>query len=520
MTNQHFATTTRMATLLTMLITALLAFTAAQRGAHAFAPAKPNIVIILADDMGYGDVQAINPNSGIPTPHLDKLAAAGMTFTDAHSPSAVCTPTRYGLITGRYCWRSRMKQGVLGGYSPALIDADRTTIAGKLQAHGYHTAVVGKWHLGMNMARNGGKVPAEDRWEGDGNVDYSKPIEDGPTTRGFDYYFGVSASFDMPPYVWIENDRFVTPPTQVHPGSGFPEYSRRGPHSEDLKFNEALDKLAERATTYIAKRSQEPQPFFLYMPLTGPHKPVVPHPRFIGTTKLGPYGDFVANVDDTVGQVLQAIEDQGIADNTLVIFTSDNGSFMYRIDDLQATDHVDDATIQSYRSDRHTANGTLRGGKADIYEGGHRVPFFVRWPKQVASGSTCDETICHTDLFATVAEVAGASLKENEAEDSFSFLSLATGGSRTTPRAPVIHHSGGAMFAIRSGKWKLVAGNGSGGRAKPRGKAFARPYQLFDLSSDLAEKRNVVHEHQEIAEQLESRLDDIRRTLQEVCARE
>ncbi len=507
MTKQISDRTTCTATLLTTFVMVLLATPAATREAHAD---KPNIVLIMADDMGFGDVRTSNAKSNIPTPHLDRLASQGMTFTDAHSPSAVCTPTRYGLLTGRYCWRSRMKQGVLGGYSPPLIEEDRTTIASMLQANGYHTAAIGKWHLGMNMTSNEENLPAEDRYEDDGNVDFTKPIQDGPTTRGFDYYFGVSASFDMPPYVWIENDHFVTPPTKVHPGTDFPKFIRKGPQSDDVKFDEALDKLAEKATAYIADRAKKDQPFFLYLPLTGPHKPVVPHSRFVGTTKLGLYGDFVVNVDATVGQVLQAIDDQGIADNTLVIFTSDNGSYMYRTDDPQAEDHVDDETAQTYRSDRHTANGPFRGTKSDIFEGGHHVPFFVRWPNKVEALSKCNDTICHTDLFATAAEVVGASLKQDEAEDSFSFLPLTAGNSRATPRAPVIHHSGSAMFAIRAGKWKLIAGNGSGGREKPKGKPFERPYQLFDLSTDLAEKHNIIQEHPQVAEQLESQLEKIR----------
>ncbi len=471
---------------------------------------KPNIVIILADDMGYGDVRTNNAKSNIPTPNIDRLSTEGMTFTDAHSPSAVCTPTRYGLLTGRYCWRTRLKRGVLGGYSPPLIDGDRSTIASMLKAKGYHTAAVGKWHLGMAMPRFEGEIPEKDNRAGGGNVDFTKPIQDGPTTRGFDYYFGVSASLDMAPYVWIENDRFVTPPTSVNPGSRFPQFYREGPQSEDFIFDEVLDKLAEKATAFIADQAQKNQPFFLYMPLTGPHKPVVPHSRFVGTTTLGPYGDFVANVDDTVGQVLQAIDQQGIADNTLVIFTSDNGSYMRRTDDSQAQDHVDNETEQSFRSDRHTANGPFRGTKADIWEAGHRVPFFVRWPKQVKSGSKCDDTICLTDLYATCSEVVGSSLKKNEAEDSFSLLSLTAGKRPATPRAPVIHHSSGGMFAIRDGKWKLVAGNGSGGREKPKGKPFGRPYWLTDLSTDFAEQHNVVEAHRKVAKQLESQLEKIR----------
>ena len=402
----------------------------------------PHIIVILADDMGYGDVHALNAKSNIPTPHLDRLAAEGMNFTDAHSPSAVCTPTRYGLLTGCYCWRSSLKRGVLGGYSPPLIAADRPTIATILRARGYHTAAVGKWHLGMSMARHAGEKPRKDRWDGDGNVDFSKKIADGPTTRGFDYYFGVSASLDMAPFVWIENDRFESPPTTEYPGSGFPAFARKGPQAADLEFDEVLDKLAEKAVAYIAEKSKEEKPFFLYLPLTGPHKPVVPHSRFVGRTRLGPYGDFLVNVDETVGQVLAAIDEAGIRENTLLCFTSDNGSFMHRLDATDAKGHADDKKIQGYRADRHTANGIFRGTKADIWEAGHHVPFFVRWPGKVEAGSQCENTICHTDLFATAAEIVGATLESNQAEDSFSILPLLLGNDSTSPRAPVINHVG------------------------------------------------------------------------------
>ena len=506
---QFFAERKWIAVLTAPLLVVFQQVAQAPAATQGLSPAKPNIVVILADDLGYGDVKVNNPDSRIPTPNLDSLAQEAMNFTDAHSPSAVCTPTRYGLLTGRYCWRSRMKQGVLGGYSPPLIEQERVTIADKLQANGYHTAVIGKWHLGMAMPRVQDKVPEKDEWEGDGNVDFRGVIQDGPTTCGFDYFFGVSASLDMPPYVWIENNRFVSPPSKQYPGSRFPMFVRRGPQAGDFSFEDALDKLAEKAATYISTRADSGQPFFLYLPLTGPHKPVAPHPRFVGSTPLGPYGDFVANVDAVIGKVLRTIEDQGMRENTLIILTSDNGSFMRQTLEAEAPDHVDDETIQSYRPNRHRANGPLRGGKTDIYEGGHRVPFLVRWPPRVPSGSSCDEAICHTDLFATFAELIGAPLQEDEAEDSYSFLSLAVGGERLVPRPPIVHHSGGAMFAIRDGTWKLVAGNGSGGRLHPRGKAFARPYQLFDLTNDLSERNDVSTQESAVVNQLERRLSDL-----------
>ena len=470
---------------------------------------KPNIVLILADDMGYGDVGVLNPESAIPTKYLDALAAQGITFSDAHTPSSVCTPTRYGLLTGRYCWRTRLKRGVLGGYSPPLIDAKRRTIATMLRDNGYQTVAIGKWHLGMSMASRD-KKSVDDRWDGDGGVDFKRPIADGPTTRGFDAYFGVSASLDMAPYVWIKNDRFVSVPTKQFPGKGFPAFSRKGPIAEDFVFEEGLDRLASEASEYISSHANDDKPFFLYMPLTGPHKPVSPHERFVGATELGPYGDFVVNVDAAVGQVLQALDDAKITEQTLVVYTSDNGSFMYRYDEPEKADHVDDETIQGYRPEHHRANGPLRGTKADIWEAGHRVPFFARWPGQIKPGSRCEKPICLTDLFATLAEIAGVEPAENEAEDSFSLRPLLAGQDWTIPRAPIIHHSSGGMFAIRDGKWKLVAGNGSGGRQAPKGKPFARPFHLYDLSADLAESNNLIDKQAAVADRLEHELDQIR----------
>ena len=464
--------------------------------------AKPNIVFIMADDMGYGDVQALNPKSKIPTPHLNRLAREGMTFTDAHSPSGVCTPTRYGVITGRYCWRSRLKRGVLGGYSAPRIEKDRPTVGSVVQEAGYHTAAIGKWHLGMTMARLKGGKPGKDRWDGDGNVDFNKPIADSPITRGFHEYFGVSASLDMAPYVWIENDQFVKSKLVQQPAVKFPGFVRQGPRAEDLKFEEGLDVLGERTAAFLKRMAKSDKPFFLYMPLTGPHKPVTPHPRFVGKTGLGLYGDFVMNVDDTVGQVLKVLDETNLTENTLVMFTSDNGSFMYRIDDED--DHVKTPTKQQYHSKNHTANGPWRGTKADIWEGGHHVPFFARWPGKIKAGSNCNRVITHTDLFATAAEVAGAKIPKGAARDSYSYLSLLLGNEKSYSRPPVIHHSSGGMFAIRESDWKLVLGNGSGGRQAPKGKPFQKPFFLANILEDGAETKNRVKSDAKIAARLEA----------------
>ena len=473
----------------------------------ALQAAKPNIIFILADDMGYGDVQALNPKSKIPTPHLNRLAKEGMAFTDAHSPSGVCTPTRYGVITGRYCWRSRLKRGVLGGYSAPLIEKDRSTVGSVLQKSGYYTAAIGKWHLGMNMTRREGGRPAKDRWDGDGNVDFTKPIADSPITRGFHEYFGVSASLDMAPYVWIENDHFVKAKLLQQPAVKFPGFVRTGPRAADLKFEEGLDVLGERAAGFLKRMTRQKKPFFLYMPLTGPHKPVTPHSRFTGKTGLGPYGDFVMNVDDTVGQVLKALDKTQLTDNTLVLFTSDNGSFMYRVVDEE--DHVKMPGKQQYHAKNHTANGPWRGTKADIWEGGHHVPFFARWPGKVKPGSNCVRVITHTDLFATAVEVAGARVPKGAAPDSYSYLSLLLGNEKEYSRPPVIHHSASGMFAIREGDWKLILGNGSGGRQQPKGKPFAKPYILSNIRADQAETKNHSETESKIASRLEAAFVEI-----------
>jgi arylsulfatase A-like enzyme len=247
----------------------------------------------------------------------------------------------------------------------------------------------------------------------------------------------------------------------------------------------------------------------LYFPLTAPHKPVLPHPRFRGKTKLGPYGDFIVQVDWTVGQVMKAIDANKITDNTLLIYSSDNGSFMHRLAG-NAKDHVDDETVQAYRDEHHTANAIYRGTKADIWEAGHRVPFFARWPNQIKSGTRCAETICLTDLFATTGQIVDAKLPKGAAADSYSFLPLLKGKPRVTPRPPVIHHSSGGMFAIRDGKWKLVLGNGSGGRQQPRGRPFARPYHLFDMTIDASERNNVIKQHPDVARRLEKMALEIR----------
>jgi arylsulfatase A len=470
-----------------MLTLLLASFTAA---------AAPNIVFILADDLGYGDVKALNAASKIPTPNIDRLAAEGMTFTDAHSPSAVCTPTRYATLTGRYSWRSKLKRGVLNGYGEPLIETDRPTVASHLRDHGYMTGVVGKWHLGLGFQKDG------DEWA------WHKPVTYSPVDVGFEHSLVIPASLDFPPYVYIDGHKITGLPNRTQPGIKFPKFLRKGELGSDFSIEDCLDDLANEATSFIAKYADGDSPFMLYFPLTAPHKPVMPHSRFEGVTDLGPYGDFVVQVDWTVGQVLDAIDDAGIADNTVVILTSDNGSFMYRLTDANEPDHVADETVQAFYEGNHTANGPWRGTKADIWEAGHRVPFFARWPGKIAAGSTSDEPICHVDFFATAARLAGTELPAptTAAPDSFDLTPLFFGTPEKFKRAPVIHHSGGAMFAIREGDWKLILGNGSGGRQLPKGKRFEPPWQLFNLADDPGETNDLFTANPKKAHELEGKL--------------
>jgi arylsulfatase A-like enzyme len=449
--------------------------------------------------MGYGDPQCYNPASPIPTPSLNRLAREGMMFTDAHSGSAVCTPTRYGVLTGRYAWRTRLKRGVL--FPPKdkpLIEPDRLTVAAMLRKHGYHTACIGKWHLGIEWAR-----------DTRGEVDFNRPFSHGPTDVGFNEFFGIAASLDMVPYGFYNGDAPVQTLTETQPALPFPHFVRKGPKASDFSPEEVLDRLTREATAFIRRGAVQPTPFFLYLALTAPHKPTWPAERFRGKTGLGPYADFVHQTDWTVGQVLQVLDETDLTDRTLLIFTSDNGSYMYRRADDQP-DHTTDHSIQGYAPRHHRANADWRGTKADIWEAGHRVPFLVRWPNRVATRSRCETPICLTDFMATCADLVQHDLPNDTAEDSFSLMPLLSGEPSQFTRAPVVNHSGNGMFALRDGPWKMIFGNGSGGREKPAGKPFEKPYTLFNLESDPSETSNVIEQHPRIAARLTQQLEVIR----------
>jgi len=488
---------------------------------------RPNVVIVLADDLGYGDVRCYNQASKIPTPHLDRLAASGLRFTDAHTPSSVCTPTRYTLLTGRYCCRSRLKSGVLDGFSPPLIEPGQPTIATLLKNQGYATACLGKWHLGMQWTRRDNSPETNDRGKERGfrsgaDIDFSQPIMNGPCTVGFDTFFGISASLDMPPYCWIENDRCRPAPDTVSAANYddlFMNQPKGAAHSE-FHLDAVLPTLKQRAINWLDTHFNrvQAQPFFLYLPLPSPHLPIVPSPRFLGTSEAGRYGDYVAQTDDFVGAIVDALTKHRVLENTLLVVTSDNGGLWH----LWTPQESDDLT--AYRPTvrgRYTAkyghfsNGQWRGTKADIYEGGHRVPFIVHWPQVIESGKVIDQPIELTDLFATVADAVGLPLPDKAAPDSFSFARAlgVTSGPQHPTRTVIIHHSLRGVFGIRKGRWKYVESRGSGGFSTPN-QVKPQPGeltgQLYDLQADPQETRNVFQDHPAIVESLQRQLNVIR----------
>jgi arylsulfatase A-like enzyme len=460
----------------------------------------PNIIIVLADDQGYGDVAVYNPASKIPTPNLDRLAKEGVRFTDAHTSSGVCTPTRYSLLTGRYHWRTHLQSGVLGGFSRPLIAKDRLTLAGLLKQKGYHTACIGKWHLGMDWPLKGGATADDGGNFGRpfadvSRVDYSSPIQNGPVDRGFDHYYGISASLDMFPFVWIK-DRLPTEAATTEK-----TFLRKGPAGEKFEAIDVQGGIFDRTIAYIGERaaaSREGRPFFAYVPLAAPHTPIVPNAEFQGSSGISPYADFVKQVDADMGRLLQALKRHEIDMDTLVIFTADNGcSPAANIEELQAAGHQ--------------PSHIYRGHKADLYEGGHRVPFIARWPAKVKAGTVSDQLIGQIDFMATFAELIGTPLPATAGEDSVSFLPALLGTDTTPIRNHIISQSINGNFAIRDGTWKLCLCPGSGGWSAPRpGKddQIGLPeFQLYDLSRDPGETTNLVAQHPDRVAKMKASLE-------------
>ncbi|MDF2959325.1 MAG: atsA 21 [Paenibacillus sp.] len=460
-----------------------------QRAAKTSRIQPPNIIYILADDMGYGDLSCLNEHSQWKTPNLDRLAAEGMHYTDAHATSAVCTPSRYGILTGRYNWRSRLKQGVFGGYASHLIEDGRMTVASMLKQCGYRTSCIGKWHLGMDWAKRGPK---------ENDVNFAEPIVNGPNAFGFDYYYGISASLDMPPYVYIENDRVTSQPNRMTGQSKeeFPmAWWREGPTAPDFDHEQVLPRLTEKVLNNLDTTNVE-EPFFIYFPLPSPHTPILPSAAFQGQSGTNAYGDFVLMCDDVVGQVLQKLDEKGMAANTLVIFASDNGC-------------SPQANFEELAQYGHNPNYVFRGHKADIYEGGHRVPLLIRWPDRIPQGTLSAEPVCLSDFMATAADIVGYELPDQAAEDSVSHVPLWLGELKGPLREAVVHHSINGSFSIRQGRWKLELCPGSGGWSDPKpgeeGEG-ASEFQLYDLEEDIGERRNVVREHPDKVEKLSALL--------------
>jgi arylsulfatase A-like enzyme len=444
----------------------------------------PNIIFILADDLGYGDVSCYNENSKLVTPHIDKLASEGVLFTDAHTSSAVCTPTRYGILTGRYNWRSELKSHVLSGYSKALIEPDRLTVGKLLQQNGYHTAFIGKWHLGWDW-----HVTASDNWqsgqlgsETEPEVDFGKPVRNGPEDRGFNYSYGFCGSLDMPPYVYVEDGMPTAIPVDTTECVDDKGFWRKGLTSADFSHVDVLPHITEKSVQYINERAQTSQPFFLYFSLSAPHTPILPTTEFLGKSNTNFYGDFVVQVDDVVEKITEAVEKNGIRENTIIIFTSDNGC-------------SPKANFAELGKVGHNPSYIFRGHKADIYEGGHRVPFILSWPDKVKGSRKSDEIICTTDLMATVADIIDYSLPDNAAEDSYSFLPVLLSEDYKRPiREATVHHSIDGRFAIRQGDWKLILWPGSGGWSYPRDNEISEDmprFQLYNLKNDPAEENNL-----------------------------
>ena len=473
----------------------------------------PNIIYILADDMGYGDMGCNNPDSKIPTPHLDMLAESGMRFTDAHAPSSVCSPSRYALLTGRYCWRTPLKDSVLWPYDPPLIEPGRLTAAELLRRQGYRTACIGKWHLGWEWATLDGKpahegtavgrLDRELREERERNVDFGSPMRGGPVDCGFDTYFGVDVP-NFPPYTWFEQDRLAGEPSATKPGEmfGWPGVMKPG-----WSLEEMIPAFVRRVVNYI--ESSGPDPFFLYFPLTSPHTPIVPNAPFIGRSGSGRYGDFVCEVDWVVGQVMAALERREIADDTLLIFTSDNGP--------ECAPAADGGSYEHVRTHGHYSMGNLRGVKRDAWEGGHRVPFLARWPGVTPAGAVCDQLTILGDFISTCAELTGTDLGDDEGEDSVSMLPLLRGETDAPVRDFAIHHSCHGDFAIRKGNWVFIdAPNGDDNREpdwikSERGyTSHDFPGELFDLDEDLSERKNRYGDHPELVREMSQLLQRVK----------
>lgn len=466
--------------------------------------ARPNILLINFDDLGYGDVSTLNPASKVKTPRIDGLARDGMTLTDAHSSSAVCTPSRYSLLTGEYNWRTRLRSGVLWGYSPPLIEPGQSTVASVLQAAGYRTGCFGKWHLGLGWDYAEGFTPNDQIERQTPPIDFETALSSGPHTLGFDRSLILPASLDMPPYCYVENGRVVDPPTETIATSPRPAMWRGGAIAAGFDHGECLHTFTRRAEAFIDDyaEAKTDTPFFMYFPAPSPHTPHTPRSEFIGQSDLGPYGDLIAESDWSVGCLLDALERHGLTEDTLVIVTSDNGA------------HCKGDEMDFLREYGHRSNHIYRGQKSDAWDGGHRVPMILRWPKKIAAGGSFDGVVSQLDVMATAAELAGADVPRDQVCDSKSMVPLFDQATRQAyGRNDCVHHSVTGQFAIRNERWKLICCPGSGGWSQPDesvGPDEPRQ-QLYDMARDPSEQQNIIAEHPDEAARLRDRLDTIRR---------
>ncbi|MGM0528712.1 MAG: sulfatase family protein [Bacteroidota bacterium] len=448
----------------------------------------PNLIYILADDLGYGDLSCFNPASRIISPNIDILASEGIIFLDAHSGSSVCTPTRYGILTGRYSWRTALKQGVSWSWDKPLIDSTRLTLASMLKNKGYSTACIGKWHLGL------GWVMDEEK----GIADFSRELTAGPNDYGFDYSYIIPASLDIPPYVYIENHEITSQPDRMTSDTSKFGWWREGHTGEDFKHEEVLPHFTDKAVEWVNQQAKGEKPFFLYFALTAPHTPILPTEEFTGRSNTNPYGDFVVMVDHMVGRLMDAVKLNEIEENTIIIFASDNGC-------------SPEADFEQLDSLGHSPSFIYRGHKADIFDGGHRIPFILKWPGVISSGRTSMQTISLNDIMATMADITAYDLPGDAAEDSYSLLPILMGQLAGYERNSVIHHSANGYFAIRQGKWKLNVCAGSGGWSHPTESEAADmglPWlQLYDMENDPSEQENIAGDHPEIVKELKELLN-------------
>lgn len=478
--------------------------------------AKPNIVFILADDLGYGDVGCYNPEAKAPTPNIDRLAREGMRFTDAHSPSTVCTPTRYSLLTGRMAFRNGMKGVFTGAGGPCLIKEDRLTIAGMLRDQGYTTAMFGKWHIGLTFYDKDGKPITKNGLEAVKRIDYSQPITGGPIDRGFDQFFGTACcpTTDWL-YAYIDGDKIPMPPTRIVDRKPLPKHpysrdNRPGMIAPGFDLEEVDMVFLQKSLEFLESHKQKSpdKPFFLFHSAQAVHLPSFAGRAFKGKTEAGPHGDFIFELDYVVGRLMSKLDQLGYGENTLVIFSSDNGPEVPTVIDMRKT----------YK---HDGARPWRGIKRDQWEGGHRVPFIARWPKKIKDGSTSAQTICLTDVMATCAALTGATIPPNAAEDSYNILPVLLGQAGDKPvREYTLHQTISLALAIRHGNWKYLDHKGSGGNNYGREgewgmKQFALPErapdapgQLYDLSKDPGETTNLYNEYPEIVKALKGKLEE------------